>query len=125
MNFIAPVGYAFVADAASKSLTYTAPPGTVITKVDVIDPTDTLHTFPIASGKDPNIQITYDKKKGGGNDSETVTVAAPMGNDLSIKADTVDMSTSHQNSAGFGHTPKHKSHVAGTGRNQLARILRA
>jgi hypothetical protein len=111
INFIAPSGYAFVADAVTKSLRYTAPVGTAIIKVDVIDFNDTDNSYTIGSGTDPNIQITYDKKKGGGgNDPETVTISAPAGADLLITADKTDMSTSHMNSDRFwSHPKKHKS----------------
>ena len=58
MNFIAPVGLAFVADTPNKSLDFTAPAGTQITKVDVIDPNDALNSYPIAPNTNPQVKIT-------------------------------------------------------------------
>jgi hypothetical protein len=111
MNLIAPVGLAFVADTGKQALTLTAPAGTVITKVDVIDPNDTPRSYPITGGTDPQIKITYDKKKGGsGSDPEVVTISASHGTDLAITSDTKDMSTAHSNSDRFwSHPKKHKS----------------
>jgi hypothetical protein len=110
MNFIAPVGLAFVADTPNKSLDFTAPAGTQITKVDVIDPNDALNSYPIAPNTNPQVKITYDKKKGGGSDPEVVTISAPKGTDLTITSDTKDMSTAHSNSDRFwSHPKKHKS----------------
>ena len=110
MNFIAPSGSAFVADTSTRSLRYAAPAGTVITRVDVIDPRDAKKQVDIVGGQDPNIRITYDIKKGGGNDPEIVTIAAPNGTDLKITSDTNDMSAANSNSDRFwSHKEKHKS----------------
>ena len=114
MNFVAPVGLFFVKDTGAQALRYTAPTGTVISSVDVIGPdvNDQMvkQIFAIVSGQDPNIQLTYDKKKGSGNDAEIVTIAAPIGTDLKITSSTKDMSTAHSISDRFWSHPKqHKS----------------
>jgi hypothetical protein len=111
MNFIAPSGYAFVADTSTRSLRYAAPAGTVIRRVTVIDPGDVKNKFDIVAGQDPNIRITYDKGKcGAGNDPEIVAIAAPNGTDLTITSDTNDMSAANSNSDRFwSHKKKHKS----------------
>ena len=110
MNFIAPSGYAFVADTSTRSLRYAAPAGTRITRVDVIDPGDVKKQVDIVGGQDPNIRIKYDIKKGGGNDPEIVTIAALNGTDLTITSDTKDMSAANSNSDRFwSHKEKHKS----------------
>ena len=115
MSFIAPVGYAFVADAPSKSLRYAAPASTVITSVDVLGPDDVIHpctpcNFTIAAGEDPNIKITYDKNKKGGIDPEIVTISAPNRTDLTITSKPKDMSKAVMHTARFAsHPNQHKS----------------
>ena len=97
MYFVAPVGYQFMPDADPKTLLFgvlnssSASTDRWVSSVDVIEPDNTLTKTPLSSGQDLNIVIEYDQKKGGGgNEKEEVTITAPNRHNLTITSSLPD-----------------------------------
>ncbi|MCU1234612.1 MAG: hypothetical protein JWP63_2579 [Candidatus Solibacter sp.] len=114
MNFIAPLGWEIKPDPSMTALNYvdSASPATIryVPKVEILKPNDATELPNIVIGQDITITINYDKKKGGGNDPEVVTVKIAGGKKISITSNATDPRTWKNNSARFwSHGKKHKS----------------